>query len=65
VGSSWFQAQQIRMILKSFSFDENRVQAGRMLYSRCSDLQNFFVVYEAFSFDRGRRELMDFVAAQR
>lgn len=60
-----FTAQQIAEILKNFSFDDRRLQAGKLLYGNCVDPQNFFIVYNTFSFDSNRRALMEFVSRNR
>jgi hypothetical protein len=55
----YFTSAQVRDILKTFSFDDGRVQAGVALYPRITDPENFFVVYEVFTFDTGRKALRE------
>jgi hypothetical protein len=55
----YFTSAQARDILKTFSFDDGRVTAGLALYPRVIDPENFFVVYEVFTFDTGRKALRD------
>ncbi len=59
---SMFTSQQIKSLLKTFSFDEQKVEAGKVLYPRCSDKTNFYVVYDSFDFERGKKDLMNFIA---
>ena len=60
--STSFSSSQIRAILKAFSFDDDRVNAGKVLYPNCIDKPNFYMVYEAFSFDSSRKELMQYIS---
>ncbi|MBW3518100.1 DUF4476 domain-containing protein [Flavobacterium sp. NKUCC04_CG] len=60
-----FTSQQIKSLLKTFSFDEQKVEAGKILYPRCADKTNFYVVYESFDFERGKRDLMNYIANMR
>lgn len=60
-----FTAQQIKTLLKTFSFDDQKVEAGKILFPRCSDKVNFYIVYDSFTFDTGKKQLMNYVANQR
>lgn len=57
-----FSSSQIRAILKTFSFDDDRVNAAKVLYPNCVDKPNFYIVYDAFSFDSSRKELMQYIS---
>lgn len=59
--STSFSSLQIKTLLESFSFDDSRLQAAKFLYQNCSDIQYFYVVYDAFTFDKNKKELMNFV----
>jgi hypothetical protein len=60
--NTMFTSQQIATLMKMMSFDENRLQLGKILYGKCSDRQNFFVVYKTLDFESNRKELMKYVA---
>lgn len=60
-----FTAQQIKTILSVFDFDDARLKAGKRLYDLCVDPSEFFIVYETFTFDRNKKELMNFVSNRR
>lgn len=60
--NSNFTSQQIAIMMKSLSFDRNRLILGKMLYPICVDKQNFFQVYSSLDFDSSRNELMNFVS---
>jgi len=57
-----FTAMQIQTLAKLISFDDSRLQIAKQLFSKCVDRQNFYVVYDAFSFDRSKRELAEFIS---
>lgn len=59
--NSQFTSQQIAVLMKEMSFDKNRIEMGKILYGNCVDKQNFFLVYDTFDFDSGRKELMKYV----
>ena len=57
-----FKAVQILDLLKTLSFEKGKLQLAKQLYSKCIDKQNFYQVYQAFSFDSSKRELNAFIA---
>lgn len=65
VKSALFTSQQINTLLSTFSFDDTRLQAGKLLYDYCIDTKNFYMVYESFDFDKNKKELMNYVSKRR
>lgn len=65
VPTAMFTAQQIKILLDTFSFDDTRLKAGKLLYDYCTDTYNFYTVYESFDFDRNRNDLMNYVSKRR
>lgn len=57
-----FTSQQIFTLLKTYSFDEKRLIMAKQLYQKCVDKKNFYVIYDAFDFDRSKRELSDYIS---
>ncbi|ASK29568.1 hypothetical protein CEY12_05365 [Chryseobacterium sp. T16E-39] len=57
-----FTSQQIGSLVKSLSFDKNKLNLAKSLYSKCADREKYFIVYDAFDFDSSKRELMDFIS---
>lgn len=51
--------EQARELLKSFSFDEGRINSAVVLYPRLTDPENFFVVLDVFSFDSSRGKVRE------
>ncbi|WCM43395.1 DUF4476 domain-containing protein [Flavobacterium sp. CBA20B-1] len=65
VGVTWFTSQQIAVLLDTFSFDTNRLKAGKLLFDYCADKQNFYTVYDSFDFNSNRQELMNYISNRR
>jgi hypothetical protein len=49
--------EQAREILKTFSFDDDRVKSAVLLYPRVTDPENFFKVLDVFSFGSSKDEV--------
>lgn len=59
-----FKASQIHDLVSLLSFEKGKLQLAKQLYATCLDKQNFYQVYEAFSFESSKKELNDFIARQ-
>lgn len=57
--SGRLSCDQARQLLKEFSFDDDRVKAGVHLYPRLTDPENFFTVFDVFTFDSSRTSLRE------
>lgn len=57
-----FKATQVYELINVLSFEKGKLQLAKQLYATCIDKQNFYQVYEAFSFESSKRELNDFIA---
>lgn len=57
-----FSSRQIYAIIKTLDFDKSKLKLAKMLYTKCVDRQNFYMVYDLFSFDSSRKELRDFIS---
>lgn len=60
--STAFTSQQIASLVKSLSFDKNKLSLAKSLYSKCADRDKYFIVYDAFDFESSKRELMNFIS---
>lgn len=61
LGANYFTADQIRDILFLFSFESSKLEVAKYAYDRCIDKQNYFKVYDAFSFSSSVDELSNYV----
>lgn len=57
-----FTSLQIQSLLNTLSFEDNKLVLAKELYAKCIDRQNFFLVFEVFSFERSKRELSEFIS---
>ncbi|WP_185285950.1 DUF4476 domain-containing protein [Chryseobacterium indologenes] len=60
--TSMFTSAQIRDLVKSMSFDKNKLALAKSMYRNCVDTNKYFVVYDAFDFENSKRELMDYIS---
>ncbi|MGP2570781.1 DUF4476 domain-containing protein [Ornithobacterium rhinotracheale] len=60
-----FTSSEIKQILRTFSFDKDRLKAAKLLFDYCIDKQNFYEVYDVFTFEYSKRELMDYLSKLR
>ena len=57
-----FSSRQIYAIIKTMDFDKSKLKLAKMLYTKSVDRQNFYMVYDLFSFDSSRKELRDYIS---
>ena len=50
-------AAQIKEIMKIFSFEDTRLQFAKQAYSKCVDVNNYFLLNDAFQFESSVEEL--------
>ncbi|NVO83565.1 DUF4476 domain-containing protein [Hymenobacter terrestris] len=62
---SFIESEDARRLIKSLSFDENRIETAKYLYSRVADRQNFYQVYDALVFNSSIREVQEYVQSVR
>ncbi|WP_347218917.1 DUF4476 domain-containing protein [Chryseobacterium sp.] len=60
--SSMFTAVQIRDLVKSLSFDKNKLTLAKSMYLSCVDKNKYFVVYDSFDFENSKRELRAYIS---
>ncbi|WP_143069903.1 DUF4476 domain-containing protein [Hymenobacter actinosclerus] len=62
---SFIESEDARRLIKSLSFDENRIETAKFLYSRVADRHNFYQVYDALVFASSIREVQEYVQSVR
>jgi len=55
-------SEQVKALMKSLTFDENRLNVAKFAYSRCVDRNNYFMIYSAFEFESYAQELRDYIS---
>lgn len=59
---SYFYTEQIRDIMKLFSFDENKLLCSKILAERVVDLQNLYTLGGEFSFPTNKQKFYQFLS---
>lgn len=61
-GSNCMSAEQIRGIMKLFSFENSKLDFAKFAYSHCCDKNNYYKVNDAFTFDSSSTELNNYIS---
>ena len=64
LSQSSIQAEDLKRLLRSMSFESSRVELAKFAHSRVADPQNFYRVYDAFDFDASVQEVQQAVSGQ-
>ncbi len=62
VPHNYFTVDQIKKVMKKFSFASGKTQAAAMMYARLLDKNNFYRVYEELSFDSDKKKLKEMIS---
>jgi len=62
-GSNCMSAEQIRGIMKLFTFENSKLDFAKYAYAHCTDKANYFKVNDAFEFDNSSKELNDYISS--
>lgn len=60
-----FTSAQIKEMIELLSFDDNKLDVAKKLYSRCVDRRNYYIINEAFNFRSTGDSLKDFILESR
>lgn len=57
IASNWFTSAQVCQMLKLFTFESSKLAVAKLAYAKIIDKGNFFMVYDAFTFESSIEEL--------
>jgi len=57
ISSNYFTSEQVRQILKTFSFETTKIEVAKRAYNRVVDPDKYYVVYDAFTFESSINDL--------
>ena len=57
VDKNYLSSRQVHVLLELFSFENNKLELAKAAYRNTTDKNNYYQVYDVFSFDRSRQEL--------
>jgi hypothetical protein len=60
-----YSTDQIKLILKLFTHDREKLEAAKLFYNYCVNKDNFLSITEVFSYNQSVSELENFVAKQK
>ncbi len=56
-----FQASQVVTVMDGFTFDDNKLEIAKFLYTRTEDRQNYQIVIDALTFQSNKDELRNYI----
>ncbi|UPZ35146.1 DUF4476 domain-containing protein [Sphingobacterium sp. PCS056] len=59
-----FSLNQIKDVLKRFSWDEGKLAFAKMAYANCPEKRNYMLLTDQFSFGDSKNKLLDFIKNQ-
>ncbi|RQO65654.1 hypothetical protein DBR40_23035 [Pedobacter sp. KBW01] len=59
-----FITEQVKYLLKEFSFDDQRLETAKHLYSKTLDKQNYTLLAETFRFSSSKDDFLNFIAKE-
>ncbi len=62
-GANCMSAEQIRGIMKLFTFENSKLDFAKFAYAHCCDKTNYFKVNDAFQFDSSSQELNTYISS--
>ncbi|RAK64559.1 DUF4476 domain-containing protein [Hymenobacter edaphi] len=65
LAESDIRSEDLRRLLQGFDFDKGKLELAKFAYARVADRQNFYRIYEVFSFDASVREMQQFIEQNR
>lgn len=57
MGMSYFKVNQVREIMRLFSFDETKLEIAKLAYSRTVDRENYYGVNEELTYSSSKEDL--------
>jgi len=62
---NYFTSEQLKSLLQTLSFESSKLDAAKYVYSKICDNENFYKVYDVFSFESSIDELKDFISGKK
>ncbi len=65
ISSNMFSTAQVKDLIPLFSFDDSRLDLAKFAYRYTADRNNYFTLYDAFSFSSSKEELAKYIRQYR
>ena len=61
ISNNTLYASQVKEIMQLFAFDDAKLDFAKFAYSRTTDRNNYFIIYDMFAFRTNKENLMNYV----
>lgn len=58
-------ATQLREVLQLFMYENNKLEVAKKSYDYVCDKNNFYIIYDVFSYDASKKELIEYVNSRK
>lgn len=65
INSNFFGVSQVKEMMRLFNFDSNKLDIAKLAYSKTVDRNNYFTLYDEFSFSSSKQELNRYITNYR
>jgi len=65
ITSNYFTVKQVKEILRLFNFESSKLEIAKLIYPKTIDNQNFFSVFDEFSYSSSKQELNQYIMNNR
>lgn len=65
IDRNYFTSRQVKELVLLFTFENNRLDIAKYAYSRTVDKGNYYIMNDAFSMNKNKEELNNFIREQR
>jgi hypothetical protein len=65
IDRNYFTSRQVKELVLLFTFENNRLDIAKYAYSKTVDKGNYFIMNDAFSMNKNKEELNNFIREQR
>jgi hypothetical protein len=61
ISTNYFTSEQVKDLLKLFSFESNKLELAKLAYNKTVDQRNYYLINDVFSFSSSKDELARFI----
>ncbi len=65
IKDNYFTADQVKELMMLFGFDEKKLSVAKLAYKNTVDKGNYFIVYDAFTFNTYKQDLIKYLETEK
>jgi hypothetical protein len=65
IDRNYFTTQQVRYMLQLFPFEHHKLDLAKYAYRNTTDQENYFSIYEVFTYSNSKEQLADYIRRYR